>query len=489
MKRIATLFLITYFFILSVPVAQAQNRPMYAAGRFYEGDSAKLVQDLSYLFSIAKNHHLKQVLALISPHAGYAYSGEVAATAFEQINPNKKYDNIFLIGSSHTLYLNGASVYAGGDYLTPLGKVKVNKALAEKLIKENSYLSFIPQAHLREHSLENQLPFLQYHMKYPFQIVPIIIGTENDTILQSLAKTLKPWFNERNLFIISSDFSHYPRYRDAQKTDSLTAQSIIKNSVKTFKERLRYNALQNDPGLVTSACGHTAIETLLYITQGMSNVSIVPLKYMNSGDAAIGDKKRVVGYFALAVVKHQKKKSTTNLSPADRQLLLHIARKTLQFYLAKGQLPTWDTAAFPDAIKVQSGAFVTLNKKGSLRGCIGQFVTDQPLYKTVEAMAVAAATQDYRFPPVQKQELQSIHIEISVLTPLKKIKSIDEMVLGRDGIYIRKGNHHGTFLPQVASETGWTKEEFLGHCAHDKAGLPWDGWKTAELYTYRAIVF
>ncbi len=489
MKRIATLFLITCFFISIGPVVQAQDRPMYAAGRFYEGDSAKLVQDLKYLFSKAKNHHLEQLLALISPHAGYAYSGEVAATAFAQIDPNKEYDNIFLIGSSHIMYLDGASVYAGGDYLTPLGKVKVNIALAEKLIKENPYLSFIPQAHLREHSLENQLPFLQYHMKKPFQIVPIIIGTENDKILRSLAKTLKPWFNKKNLFIVSSDFSHYPRYRDAQKADSLTAGSITKNSVKAFEEALQYNASQNYPGLVTSACGHTAIETMLYITQSMSDISIVPLKYMNAGDVAIGDKQRVVGYFALAVVHRQKKKTAAILSPADRQLLLHVARKTLQLYLAKGQFPTWDTATFPDAVKVKSGAFVTLNEKDDLRGCIGRFVTDQPLYKTVEEMAVAAATQDYRFPPVQLQELKTIHIEISVLTPLKKIKSIDEIVLGRDGIYIQKGNRHGTFLPQVATETGWTKEQFLGHCARDKAGLQWNDWKTADLYTYRAIVF
>ncbi len=491
MKRITTMFFITAFSLLYAGNIWAQNRPMYAAGRFYEADSIKLLQDLHYLFSKAKNYHLKHILAVISPHAGYAYSGQVAATSFAQLNPNKKYDNIFLIGSSHTMYLNGASVYSGGDYLTPLGKIQVNIKLAKQLIKNNKYITFVPQAHLHEHSLENQLPFLQYHIKKPFKIVPIIIGTEDKKILQSLAETLKPWFNEKNLFIISSDFSHYPKYHDAQKADSLTASSIVKNNVNTFIKALQTNAYTHYPGLVTSACGHTSIETLLYITQNMKHIKIIPLKYMNSGDTPIGDKNRVVGYFSLIVVKNSNSNSNTNniLNDKDKKTLLNIARKTLETEIVSGHYPKLNTGLLSNNIKIKSGAFVTLNENGQLRGCIGRFVTDKPLYKTVENMTVAAATQDYRFPPVTSSELNRITIEISVLTPLKKVNSIDDIVLGRDGIYLVKGDKHGTFLPQVATETGWTKEEFLGHCAQDKAGLKWNDWKTADIYTYRAIVF
>jgi len=124
-----------------------------------------------------------------------------------------------------------------------------------------------------------------------------------------------------------------------------------------------------------------------------------------------------------------------------------------------------------------------------LRGCIGRFEPDEPLYRVVQEMAIAAATEDYRFPPVTPQELGELDIEISVLTPLRKISSIDEIQLGRHGIYIKKGGRAGTFLPQVATETGWSKEEFLGYCARDKAGLGWNGWKDADIYVYEALVF
>jgi AmmeMemoRadiSam system protein A len=139
----------------------------------------------------------------------------------------------------------------------------------------------------------------------------------------------------------------------------------------------------------------------------------------------------------------------------------------------------------------KAGAFVTLKKNAELRGCIGHFDADNALYRTVQQMAVAAATQDYRFSTVTPDELKSIVIEISVLTPMRKILSISEIQMGRDGIYIKKGNKSGTFLPQVATETGWSLDEFLGHCARDKAGIGWDGWKDkdVEIYTYQALVF
>jgi AmmeMemoRadiSam system protein A len=140
-------------------------------------------------------------------------------------------------------------------------------------------------------------------------------------------------------------------------------------------------------------------------------------------------------------------------------------------------------------MKVKSGAFVTLKEKGDLRGCIGRFISDEPLYKVVQEMAIASSTEDTRFPRVESKEIDELEIEISVLSPMKKIHSIDEIELGKHGIYIKKGYYSGTFLPQVATETGWTKEEFLGHCARDKAGIGWDGWKDAEIYTYEADVF
>ena len=134
------------------------------------------------------------------------------------------------------------------------------------------------------------------------------------------------------------------------------------------------------------------------------------------------------------------------------------------------------------------GVFVTLRMGGRLRGCIGRFTSDDALASTIRAMALSAAFSDPRFPSLSRKEAPGVEIEVSVLSPLKKIDSIEEFKLGRDGIYMVKGGRHGTFLPEVAEETGWTTEEFLGHCARDKAGIGWDGWKDAELYTYQAEV-
>jgi len=154
-----------------------------------------------------------------------------------------------------------------------------------------------------------------------------------------------------------------------------------------------------------------------------------------------------------------------------------------------GKLPVVDTASLTAAMKTPCGAFVTLNEHDQLRGCIGRFGAQEPLYRVVQEMAAAAATEDYRFPPVQGRELDKLSIEISVLTPMRRISSIDEIQLGKSGIYIKKGDRAGTFLPQVATETGWNKEEFLGHCAEEKAGIGYDGWKDAEIYVYEAVVF
>ena len=211
--------------------------------------------------------------------------------------------------------------------------------------------------------------------------------------------------------------------------------------------------------------------------------------YKNSGDSQYGEKDRVVGYFALSV-SWQKPKPAI-LTDSDKKELLHIARSTIQTYLQENLVPQTDIESTPTQLRDKAGAFVTLKKHGELRGCIGHFEADYPLYRIVQKMAVASATQDYRFDAVSISELRLLDIEISVLTPLQKIENTNSIKLGIDGIYIKKGGHSGTFLPQVATETGWNLEEFLGHCARDKAGIGWDGWKDkdAEIFIYQAIVF
>lgn len=466
------------------------DRKPAVAGKFYAGDSVTLTKDLKTLFNNALPKQLQDVLAIISPHAGYVFSGEIAATAFNQIDENKDYTDIFVIGSSHSSYFDAASVYSEGDFITPLGTVQVDTALANKLIRENPIMKNYNDAHWFEHSLEVQLPFLQYKMKKPFRIVPIIIGTDNTAVCEKIAKALTPYFNSDNLFVISTDFSHYPDYKSAVMVDKRTAEAIESNSSKKLLETLRANEKLDIPNLATSLCGWSSVLTLLYITENFKNLKITNLLYKNSGDVTdYGDTLRVVGYNAMAVSGKIQKESEFSLTEADKKNLLEIARNTLTEYIKYGKTPQIETSGFSSTIKQNCGAFVTLHKDGQLRGCIGQFTAKKPLYQIVQDMTKAAATEDYRFDKVTAGELKDIDIEISVLSPLKPIKSAEEIELCKHGIYLMKDGRCGTFLPQVATETGWTKEEFLGHCAQDKAGIGWEGWKDADMFTYTAIVF
>ena len=178
-----------------------------------------------------------------------------------------------------------------------------------------------------------------------------------------------------------------------------------------------------------------------------------------------------------------------NLNQKEKETLLKLARQTIKNYLVKQENFVLQETDLTDNLMANAGAFVTLHKAGRLRGCIGSFSTNEPLHKTIQSMSISAATRDYRFEPVSPDEVDKLHIEISVLTPMQRISSIDEIELGRHGIYIKKGFNAGTFLPQVATDTGWTLEEFLGHCARDKAHIGWTGWEDAEIYTYEAFVF
>jgi hypothetical protein len=465
------------------------DRQPAVAGQFYTADPIELKSTLKTLFSkavVPKN--IKNVLAIISPHAGYVYSGEVAASCFNQIDPNKVYDNIFIIGSSHRIAFEGASVYSKGNFITPLGIVKVNTELSNKLIKQYNFFSDRSDAHTSEHSLEVQLPFLQYIMNKDFKIVPIVLGTQKPEMCKLIAGALKPYLNSKNLFIISTDFSHYPKYTDAVKVDKATADAIVSNSSKNLLETLSKNEEIGIHNLATSLCGWTSVITLLYMTEKTHDIELKVIDYKNSGDSKIGDKNRIVGYYSFAI-SIKEKKMGFNLNEQEKKELLSIARRTIEQYVNKNTIPEIETVKLSTNIKTKCGVFVTLHKLGMLRGCIGHFEADKPLYKIVQEMAVAASTQDYRFSHVKPNEVKELEIEISALTPMQKIKSIDEIELGKHGIYIKKGSRGGTFLPQVATETGWTKEQFLGYCAQDKAGIGWEGWKDADIYTYEALVF
>jgi len=482
---------------------QTDRKPA-AAGRFYPGTAKELSATLSNLFDRAKPRVLTNVRGIVCPHAGYVFSGQVAASGYNQVDPSARFDNVFVIASSHQVSFNGASIYNKGDYVTPLGKVKINIELADQLIRDYPVFTFNPEADRTEHSLEVQIPFLQYHLKKDFKLVPIVIGAQSAESCKKIAGALRPFFTERNLFVFSTDFSHYPSYDDAYDADKATCDAIVSGSPEKLMQVLEEYKDKPIDNLATNLCGWTSIMTMLYMTSMDPELKISPIHYMNSGDSGYGDKSQVVGYWSLAVSS----KKPSGESQADKVIgpnaippavfdfsreekitMLSIARHTINTYLRDRRIPDDNATQYSENLKLQNGCFVTLKEHGELRGCIGRFSSDMPLHRLIRQMAVASSTEDTRFEPVELKEIDKLEIEISVLSPLKKIQSPEEIILGKHGIYIKKDFNTGTFLPQVAKETGWSKEEFLGHCARDKAGIGWDGWKNAELFTYEACVF
>ena len=465
-------------------------RPATQAGRFYTGDPMELSEEVDSLLALhSRSTTYQNVAALIVPHAGYYFSGNVAASAYMTLDAKKKYKRIFLLGPSHHEWLNGASVNSEADYYaTPLGLVKVDCEMAQQLLDADSVFTYKRSAHDREHCLEVQLPFLQriFTQELP-PIVPIIISTNDYHKLKRMAEVLKPYFTDENLFVISSDFSHYPTYDDAYEVDARTGKAIETGDVEEFIKTIETNAQRGIHNLATSACGEFAIITLMMMLD--DNYSVKHIMYQNSGDIDNHDHSRVVGYHSFAILRKQS--GEFSISNADKKLLKEIALQSIKDSLDGKRIAVADTSLFilHSSLKQKCGAFVSLHKHGRLRGCIGHFGEDYPLYEIVAEMARAAAFEDPRFMPVTREELDDIDIEISVLTPMRRIKSLDEFELHRHGIYIKKGHRSGTFLPQVADEVNWTKEEFVGHCSQDKAGLGWDGWRDAELYVYEAIVF
>ncbi len=492
-------FLIMIFMTMNISGQQkGHDRDPVVAGSFYPARESELKSQLDQLFKDAasmSSETLKpegRVRAIISPHAGYVFSGTVAASAVGFIPSGTKYDNIFLIGSSHRVSFPGASVYTEGNYKTPLGTVKVNTELAEQLINNSKVFSYFIAAHSSEHSLEVQIPFLQYHLGNDIRIVPIILGTQNSKVCKDIADVLRPYFTGNNLFVISSDFSHYPSFEDATEVDNATVKGLLSGDPDTFLRTLRKNSEMNIDGLATSMCGWTSGLVLLYLAEAQPGHEFKHILYRNSGHSNYGDKSGVVGYHSVALIDKDYNSNINtdfSISHEDQRKLLEIARESIRSFLYKDKQPVIKESNLSPALLKKLGAFVTLNIDGQLRGCIGRFMPSESLYETVMLMSLEAAFNDARFSPLSQEEFEKVSIEISVLSPMRKIDDINEIILGQHGVYIKKGIRSGTFLPQVAHNRDWTVTDFLGHISRDKAGLGWTGWKDAEIYVYEAFVF
>ena len=476
--KIVLLFLL----VITMENLNAQ-RACAVAGTFYSDNKTELSSQIKSLLQNTKTFEQKDVSAIIVPHAGYVFSAKTAATAYATLN--KKYKNIFIIGSSHHVSFDGASIYNIGNYKTPLGEIKTNNTIVSTLM-QSPIFTYNRDAHTKEHTLEVQLPFLQTIYGTELNIVPIIMATQNMDSIIKISKILKPYFDDKeNLFVISTDLSHYPDYEDANVVDRRTLNALIQNNPQEFMNTIINNEVSNTKGLVTSACGWSSLLVILNMTKD-ENYQYEIVEHKNSGDTRYGEKDRVVGYGALRIYKNDEKFFLTD---EEKEELLNLAKLSVYEATIHNKRVEIDESTVSPKLKQHLGAFVTLHKEKQLRGCIGQFEPNQPLYKVVVEMAISASRFDNRFNPVNVDELKSIDLEISVLTPRKKINSIDEIKIGRDGIYIKHGDKNGTYLPQVATDMNWSVKEFVRSCCEEKAGISPDDCKDSEIFTYEAIVF
>ena len=438
------------------------------AGTFYPSDKEQLNDLVSqFLVKAGKSSNEGRLIALISPHAGYVYSGQVAAFGYKEIK-GKDIRNVILIGPSHRVAFTGASVYTKGGFRTPLGTVKINGKIAEALLNEDADVRFYPEAYAQEHSLEVQLPFLQKVLK-DFTIVPVLIGSPTRKTFEHLISRLPEILDEKTLLVASTDLSHFHDYSTAKEMDSEVIEAIETLSAGNIEGLLRKGTGE--------LCGvYPVMITLEAAKRAGANMGVL-YNYANSGDVT-GDKQRVVGYASMGLYR-------SHLTEKEREELLQLARQAITEYVTKGRV--LEKEVKNPKFRTEGAVFVTIKKGGNLRGCIGHVQPIMPLYRSVIQNAVAACSSDPRFPPMKKDELKDVEIEISILSPLKPVKDIKEIQVGKHGLVIVKGMRRGLLLPQVATEFGWDREAFLEHLC-SKAGLQKDDWKGADLYTFTAEI-
>jgi len=411
------------------------------AGQFYPSSPKTLLSMVKQFVDGVQVEVNGEIKAIIVPHAGYPYSGPTAGYAFRAIK-GRDYSTVILIGGSHRAYFEGIAVYPEGEWETPLGTVEVDEELAQKIIDYDPSIQPMIEPHLPEHSLEVELPFLQYVLE-DFRIVPVLLGRQDERNVNILTQAIYSAIKDRDdvLLLASSDLYHGYSYTEAKKTDERVNELVIAQDASGLME---FDEVMEGRG-ACAACGAGAIAVVLKVCK-LLGCEPPELLHLTTSADVVGGKREgeyVVGYGAWVI--------------------------------------TWQDP---------EGCFVTLTQHGELRGCIGLIKGIKPLYLAVQDMAIAAALRDPRFPPVSPSELDEIEIEISVLTPLKEVEDVEEIKVGRDGIYIERGYHSGLLLPQVATEYGWTREEFLDHTCM-KAGLFPGCWKEegTKIYRFSALIF
>jgi MEMO1 family protein len=453
--------------------AEAATLPAGVAGTFYPADRDELAFQINkFLDQVPARPEDGEPIALIVPHAGYQYSGQIAANAYK-LAAGGGYDRVILIGQSHKLGFDEIAVPDYDQFATPLGLSAVDRVFIGQMLKLSGRIKVnnAPFA-AADNSLETQLPFIQTVLPSA-EIVPLYFGSLSLANCQALAYVLSYLVDDRTLIVASSDWSHYyPDYL-ARKMDRQGIKTVTEGSLEAFIGALARGE--------TEACGAPGIITELLLAPALGVNRIELVKYGNSSDST-GDKEKVVGYAAVGFFRTE-----TKLSAIEQQKLLRIARRSIAAKLAGKKIPLF--APPEEGLNEKRGAFVTLKDEEKLRGCVGYIRPVEPLYAAVQAMAIAAATADERFTPVGEEEFKGLTIELSVLSRLRRIKTAAEIEIGRDGLYIIKGESSGVLLPQIAVEQKWDVDEFLKQLCL-KAGLPEDAWqdKEAQLFRFSAQI-
>jgi hypothetical protein len=471
---------------------QQKVREAAVAGGFYPADPKELSAMIDDLLGRVQLPPVDgTILAAVAPHAGYQYSGPVAAYTYAALKGHK-YSRVVVIAPSHFVAFDFTSVYDGDAYSTPLGQIPVDKEFARQLVKMSSTIQFSGQGHNPtsagpEHSIEVQLPWLQKVLGN-FELVPIIMGDQSYESSRALGVALSKLIHDGGqeggtLILASSDLSHYHTYNEAETIDHKTLRALQAWDY--------FSMSRNFQARIWEACGGAPIVAAMIYAERMGANRAEVLKYLNSGDTS-GDRSRVVGYSADLFVKAAHGAAVRppfSLTDQEKSELLALARKSAE-YAVQTTEPYAPQPSASETLNGEYGAFVTITKRGELRGCIGYVSAIKPLYMTVRDTALLAALRDPRFPPVSVSELPQLAYEISVLSPLRRVTDIHQIQVGRDGLLMKNGDYEGLLLPQVPVEQKWDRETFLEETCR-KAGMNRNCWKDedTDIFSFTAVVF
>lgn len=498
-----SIFLAWVVFCLSAACTANQKpsgdvRPPAVAGKFYPASAAALRSAVEKYLQNAVAPMVSNPVAIVVPHAGYIFSGQICADGFNQAR-GSSYDTVVILGTNHTSPgFRKIALYSGAGFQTPLGVAETDEGIISALLKADPDCVVDAAVHREEHSVEVEVPFVQ--VLFPkAKIVPVIIGAPDMEVCTRFGSILADVVRgHRVLIVASSDLSHYPSAGNAATVDRQTLAAVASMDPAALHSIIAKQMALEIPNLATCACGEAPVLAAMTAAKSLGAKKGSIVSYANSGDTSIGGQDRVVGYGAVVFSADQgiqtsagpsvlKASGDSSLTDADKKALLLFARETLSRFFESQTIPM--ARGFSPAVQAPRGVFVTLRKHGQLRGCVGRIQSDQPLSRLTGAMSLAAAFQDSRFPQLQPEELSQVDIEISVLTPLHPVSGPKQIVVGRDGVWLTKGNSAAVFLPQVATEQGWGRNELLDNLCL-KAGLPKECWhEGASLSTFQAIVF